>query len=124
MSYARWLFGVAALSNFAASAGLLFFRPQLAPIIRFDPAPGTNLFFLYFTGALIALFGFSYARVAADPVRYRVYIPFSIMGKSLAVLCACTAWIVGAVSWKIPALISMDVVFALLFLDFLRRTKT
>lgn len=121
--YAHWLFGTAALFNFIVGLGLLFLRPWLGALIHFDPATGTNLVFVNFTGALVALFGFGYARVALNPLRYRPFIPFSIAGKSLAVLCTFYAWSVGAIAWRLPALVSADIVFALLYFDFFRRTE-
>lgn len=122
--YAQWLFGTAALFNIVVGLGLLFLRPWVSALIHLDPAGGTNLFFMNFTGAIVALFGFAYARLAVDASRYRPYVSFSVIGKSLAVLCALYAWAVGAISWQLPLLVSGDAIFALLFLDFLRRTRT
>lgn len=122
--YARWLFGTAALFNFVAGLSLLFLRPLIGPYLRLDAAAGTNLVFVDFTGAIIALFGFGYLRLARGPAEYRPYISFSVIGKSLAVLCVAYAWTVGAISWVLPLLVSADIVFAILFLDFLRRTRT
>jgi hypothetical protein len=71
---------------------------------------------------LIAAFGYGYARIAADPVRFRPLIAIGAWGK----LAAVATVLVGALSvphlWPLFALVSGDVVFALLFYDYLRRT--
>lgn len=122
-TYARWLFGSAALVNFVVGLGLLLLHPFFATLLHLDPAHGTNLFFYNFSVCLVALFGYGYLRLADDPAKYRPYIPFSVMGKSLAVLCMLEAWAVGAISWLLPALVSIDAIYAALFLDYLRRSR-
>jgi len=41
----------------------------------------------------------------------------------LAVATATWHWLAGDLSWPLPLLISGDLVFALLFVDYLRRTR-
>jgi hypothetical protein len=122
--YSRWLFGTAAALNISVGAALLFLRPWIAPLVHLDPAHGTNFVIINFTGAVVALFGYGYIRLAIDPIGYRNYVSFSVIGKSLAVACVIWAWAIGEISWLLPALFSADVIYALLFLDFLRRTRT
>jgi hypothetical protein len=121
-AHARALFGTAAAANFGVALGLLFLRPQLGPLLGLDPAGGTNAIFLYLAAVMIGLFGYSYLRVAGDPRRFRPFIELGVIGKLLAVAAAGLPWLAGEVSWQLPLLISGDLVFVLLFLDYLRRT--
>ena len=69
--HARWLFGIAAAFNFAIAASVLFLRPWIAPLLQLDPALGTNVATANIAGVLVAAFGWAYACIARDPVRYR-----------------------------------------------------
>ena len=122
-SYARKLFGTAALFNFSVALGLLFLRPQLAPLIRLDPVAGTNLVFLYVAAFLVATFGYAYLRIAQDPRRFRPFVELGAIGKLLAVAATTWPWLAGEVGWRLPLLAGADLVFAVLFIDFLRRTR-
>jgi hypothetical protein len=121
-SYARTLFGVAAFFNFAVAAALLFLRPSFASLVALDPVAGTNLVFVYMTAFLIATFGYAYARIAQDARRYRPFIELGAIGKLLAVAAVTGPWLAGEVRWQLPLIVSGDLVFAVLFIDFLRRT--
>src|SRR5262249_31649876 len=121
-SYARWLFGIAAGFNFAVAAGLLLLRPWLSPALRLDPGAGPNVVAANASGVMIATFGYAYARVAIDPGRYRPYISLGAIAKSFVVVGTLWPWLEGAIDWHLPALAVADVIFTLLFLDFLRRT--
>jgi len=122
-SYARTLFGVAALANFSVTFGLLLLRPQVTPLLRLDPIAGSNLAFFHLAATLIAIFGYAYLRVALDPRRFRPFVGLGAIGKVLAVATATWHWLAGDLSWPLPLLISGDLVFAVLFVDYLRRTR-
>ncbi|HZS36070.1 MAG TPA: hypothetical protein VFF06_04555 [Polyangia bacterium] len=122
-AHARWLFGSAAALNFALATALLFLFPRLAPVLRLDAANGTNVVMVNATGALIATFGVAYVLLAVDPVRHRVFVPLAILGKLLVVAVVAWPWLAGAVPWTLPALTGADVVYAALFLHFLRKTS-
>jgi hypothetical protein len=122
-AYARKLFGTAAFFNFLVALGLLFLRPLLAPLIPFDPVAGTNRVLLYMTAFLVATFGYAYLRIAQDPSRYRSFVELGAIGKLLAVAAATLPWLTGDVGWQLPAFVSADLVFAVLFVDYLRRTR-
>ena len=61
------------------------------------------------------------------------HIPGSVHFKNIAELLeavakdddvvVCGPWLAGDVSWRLPALASSDLVFAALFVDYLRRTR-
>ncbi|HZR36105.1 MAG TPA: hypothetical protein VFA75_12055 [Nevskia sp.] len=119
--HARRLFGVAALFNFTVAAGLLLLRPVLLPLLRLDPVQGSNVAFADLLALMIAVFGYAYWCVANDPVRYRPYIPLSIVGKVAVPLTLAACWLGGHASGRLVALGGSDLVFAALFLAFLRR---
>ena len=122
-AYARKLFGIAAGFNFLVAVGVLVLRPRLAPLIRFDPVAGTNLVFLYLAAALVGTYGYAYLRIAQDPHRFRPFVELGAIGKLLAVAAVTWPWLAGEIGWQLPLLVSGDLVFALLFIDFLRRTR-
>jgi hypothetical protein len=121
--YAGWLFGVAAIANVVVAAALLVARIQLSAFVPLDPISGTNTWFANLAGALIGLFGVVYGLIARDPRTYRPCIGILAVGKLLAVGCAVMPWIEGETSYRLALLLSPDVVFAVLFLDYLRRTR-
>lgn len=88
-----------------------------------DPIGGTNLVLANLADVLIGVFGYSYALVASDPVRYRPFISLGAIGKLLAVAAVVEPWLTGATPAILPALVGADLIYALLFLDFLRRTR-
>ncbi len=122
-TYARKLFSISAAFNFAVAAGLLFLRGGLFPILGLDPVDGPNLALPYVAAALVASYGYAYACLAYDARKYRVYIPLAIIGKVLVFAAVCVLWRAGELSWRMPGFASADLIFALLFLDYLRRTR-
>ena len=122
-AYARWLFGIASAFNVAVGAALLFLRPLLLSRLGFDPVQGTNIIIADLTGMFIALFGYCYLLVAIDPLRNRPFISVGAIGKLLAIACAVVPWLAGMVQMQPPPLLAGDLIFALLFIDYLRRTR-
>ena len=120
--YARWLFGVSAATNLVVSGTLLFFGSLVARRLALDPIVGTNVVLFDFAGMTIGLFGYAYIRVALDPDRFRPLIHVTALGKLFAFASAALPWLTGIISSRLPVLLSADVVFAILFLDYLRRT--
>lgn len=123
-AYAAWLFGIAAAANIAVAATMVVFERWVARVMRFDPVVGTNVTLFAFAALMIALFGYCYLQIARDPVRYRPLIHVGAMGKLLAFTGSALPWAAGITGPRIPALILGDVVLAILFLDFLRRTRS
>jgi len=122
-AYARKLFGNAAVFNFVVAAALLFLRPWVGPLVRLDPIAGTNLVFVYLSAMLVGVFGYTYLRIAQDPARFRSFIELGVIGKLLAVGAVTWPWLAGDIGWQLPMLVSGDLVFAFLFIGFLRRTR-
>ena len=121
--YARWLFGISAATNVAVSGALLFFGSFVARGLALDPIVGTNVVLFNFAGMMIGLFGYAYVRVAMDPARFRPLIHVTALGKLLAFASAALPWLTGITSSRLPVLLSADVVFAVLFFDYLQRTR-
>jgi len=119
--YARWLFGTAGAFNLIVGGALLFARGWMAATLGLAPVSGTGVVLANLTGMFVALFGYAYLRVAADPAGYRPYIHLGAAGKFLAVVCVLVPWWTGEVPATLPMLVAADFIFAVLFLDFLRR---
>jgi hypothetical protein len=121
-TYARWLFGLAAVANLGFAAVLLFGKAPMASLLGLDPIAGTNLVFTNLAAVLIAAFGYGYARIALDPAGFRPLIHLGAGGKLAAVAVAWIAAWRDPHAFKLTVLISGDALFAALFLDYLRRT--
>lgn len=119
--HTRILFFSAALFNWAIACSLLFLGDWLQPLLQLEPANGSNLAMRDLGLALIAVFGVAYWRIAFDPQRFRPYIGLGVFGKSLVVLVIYGHWLAGHIGWQLPALAFGDVLYALLFMNFLRR---
>ena len=122
-SYTRLLFWIAALFNFIVAAGLLTVSGQVSAQLGLGPATAGSVVLSNLSGALVGVFGYAYARVAMDPQRYRVYVELGVVGKLLLLPAVGIPWALGYIGWELPALASGDLVFALLFIDWLRRTR-
>jgi hypothetical protein len=118
-----WLFSSAAIFNAVICLSLLFATNAIVRWLSLDPVTGSNLMILHLAAGFIGLFAVAYALVAVDPVAFRVFIPFSIGGKLMAVAIIAEAWLEGSTSWRVPALASSDVLFAIAFWCFLRRSR-
>jgi len=121
-THARVLFGAAALFNFAVAAALLFPPLQLGPWMGIPVVSGVELQIFNVAGALIACFGYGYWLVARNWRKFRPFIEIAVLGKMLAVIAVTVPAVMGAASWRLPALASGDLMFAALFLQFLKRT--
>jgi hypothetical protein len=122
-AYARWLFGIAAAANFTVAAIMVVFERGVARSMQFDPIVGTGVTLYGFAALMIALFGYCYLQIARDPVHYRPLIHVGAMGKLLAFIGSALPWAAGITGPRVPMLIAGDVVLAILFLDYLRRTR-
>lgn len=122
-SYTRLLFSVAALFNLAVALGLLTASAQIGALLNLGPATAGSVVLSNLSGAFVGLFAYAYARVAMDPQRYRVYVELGAIGKMLVLPAAGIPWAMGYIGWELPLLACGDLFFALLFWDWLRRTR-
>lgn len=121
LSHARRLFICAAIFNLSVVFGLLLLQPWLQPLLRLEEAGGSNLALRDLGLALIATFGLAYLCIAHNPQRFRPYISLGIVGKALVVVAIYGHWLAGHISWQLPVLALGDVLFTLLFVNFLKR---
>ena len=121
-TYARWLFGVAATTNLAVVAAMTLAPGLFVGVLGLDPPAGTNRVIWYLAAELIGVFGYGYVRIALEPARFRALIHLGAVGKLAAVALVLVGALLVPHVWKFFALISGDVIFAALFLDYLRRT--
>lgn len=61
--------------------------------------------------------------IGRERERYRPLIALAAVGKLTAVALVVTPWLRGEIGPQLPALVMGDAVFAVLFVDFLRRTR-
>ena len=101
----------------------MWLRQPLLPLLGLDPVQGTSVVFTDISGLMVAVFGYAYCRVAQDAERYRPYIDLSVIGKLLVAVTVTLCWIGGHASWQLATLASSDLVFAGLFIDYLRRNR-
>ncbi|WP_150429940.1 hypothetical protein [Dechloromonas sp. CZR5] len=118
-SHARILFSVAGYFNLAVGLIFLFAMPQLAQMIGMNPIP-EDYVLIHFGSVLVIVFGVGYLKVAADPVVNRPIIQLGILGKSGVVLAGMVDWLLGNTNAAFPLLLTADVVFAVLFANYLR----
>ena len=123
-TYARALFATAGAFNFLVGVSLLLLRPWVVPLLSLDPIEGSNAALVNVASTMVIVFGYASLRAAADPRRFRTYIELGLIGKLLVLPAAAWPWLTGAAGWQLPALASGDLVFALLFWDYLRRTRS
>jgi hypothetical protein len=121
--YARWLFGIAAAANLLVAASMSLGQRWFVALLDLDPIVGTNVVLVDLAAVLIASFGYGYARIALDPRRFRPLIALGAWGKLAAVATVLLGALAAPHLWRLFALVSGDGPFALLFLDYLRRTS-
>jgi hypothetical protein len=122
-SYYRWLFIAAAVWNLlsAAAVALLLGDARFRQGMGF-PGPADTIS-LQLLAACLFVFGLGYYWVSADLSRNRDLVKLGVIGKPLVFL----VFLGHAVMKEIPALLVapslVDLLFGVLFLEFLRRTR-
>jgi len=116
---ARRLFIPAALFNFAAGGALLLALPWMAGPMQIQQAPAV-LPWLHMTAAAVILLGWGYWQAAVDPVRNRIVIVMGIIGKLAIVTIGVAHALAGNIGWAFVGLTGVDLMFAFLFIRFLR----
>lgn len=122
-NYARWLFGTAAIFNIALGLTVIFARPLMAAKLGIETAEGIHLVFANLAGLLAAMIGVVYWMISREPERYRPLILLSAVGKALAVVLVMIPFARGEIGGALPLLVMGDLIYATLFLDYLRRSK-
>jgi len=121
-SFDRILFLAAAAFNLGTAAVLLF-KPEIV-LARLGIADASARLLARSLVSSAATWGVGYALVAVNAKRFRDFAWLGAISKTLFALIYAAAFFNGRVTATacVPALI--DFIFAVLFVDFLRRTKT
>jgi hypothetical protein len=109
------LFYSAALFNWGAVLILALLARPLGL-----PPPYQTMFGQMTLGAIL-VFGCGYWMVGRDPGANRGIAALGVMGKLLVVAIVLSHWLGGRATPQMAALVSADVVYALLFLKFLKQ---
>ena len=119
--YDRILFAVAAAWNLGAAATLVFNPDFLLARLSVND-PGARLLARSFASS-VTTWGIGYALVAFDRKRFRDFAWLGAISKTIFFTIYAEAFFGGRISFAafIPALI--DLVFAILFIEFLWRTS-
>ena len=114
--YARSLFVTAACFNWAV--GLLLFAdfPLAANLMGLSGSPTV---WVHLVAATVVLFGVAYWLVAKQPERYRSFAGLGAAGKLTFAAIIYYHWFAGDASARLAMLVSVDVIFAVLFLRYL-----
>ena len=121
-SNGRTLFRVAALFNLAAALPFLVATRPVGALMGLEITP-TSTLFIQITMGVVVLFGWAYWMIFTDPVRYRPYVLLGILGKAMIIAFIWGHWFLGDLSWPLPALASIDILFAGLFWRYYQRTR-
>ena len=118
---AKPLFAIAALFNFLVGIPMLV---AYAPLARLLGLEGPPTVWFHVAAAIVIVFGYAYARIAQDPVRYRPYVLLGAIAKLALVVVIYGHWLHGTVPGPVALLVTADLVFALLFAAYLRTSPT
>jgi hypothetical protein len=120
--YDRILFAVAATWNLGAAATLIFNPDFLLARLNVND-PDARLLAQSFASS-VTTWGIGYALVAYDRKRFRNFAWLGAISKTIFFTVYATAFFGGRISFAafIPAL--GDLIFAVLFVEFLRRTSS
>ena len=113
----RTLFWIAALFNFLVGFPMLLAYPLVARVLGLEGPPTV---WFHITAAIVVVFGYAYARIARDPVKYRSYVALGAIAKLAFVVVIYGHWLNGTVPGPVALLVTADLVFALLFGAYLR----
>ena len=110
----RVLFLSGALFNWLAGLGLLFDARLLFELLGVSPLPGEFLFVQLFAW-LVIVFGVGYFWASRNPSENIPIIKLGLLGKASVVLVCLASVALGAISWQLLILASVDLFYAILF---------
>jgi hypothetical protein len=114
---ARPLFWIAAVFNFLVGVPMLVAYPLVARLLGLEGPP---TMWFHITAAIVIVFGYAYARIAQDPVKFHPYVALGMIAKLVFVIVIYGHWLKGTAPAQVALLVTADLVFALLFAAYLR----
>jgi hypothetical protein len=114
--YERFLFLTAAIFNWAVGLSILAGYALAARMLELSGPPTV---WVHLVAAIVILFGVAYWLVAKQPERYRPFVGLGAAGKLAFAVVIYYHWFVGDAPVRLAMLVTVDVVFAVLFLRFL-----
>lgn len=121
-SYARKLFGSAAIFNGMAGLPVLLAGAQISAL--FGLPPPSNLLFSQIAGMAVLLFGIGYWMEARRPGENRAVVMTGMIGKIGIFLLAAGHVAAGTMNGVFPMLAGVDLIYAVLFWRYLNRPGT
>ena len=119
--YEHALFVTAACFNLVVGLLVLCGYPLAARLLELTDSPTV---WLHLVAATVVIFGVAYWLVAKQPQRYRPFVGLGAAGKLTFAAISYYHWFAGDASARMAMLVTIDVVFAVLFLQYLRSTRT
>jgi hypothetical protein len=110
----RIMFTTAAWFNWVAGGAVAINVELLFGLFRITPLPTEPLFLQLFAWVII-VFGIGYFWASRDPVANVPVIKLGMIGKLSVVLVSLACVLTGSVSWQIMLLVSVDLLYAILF---------
>ena len=110
----RIMFTTAAWFNWLAGLAVAVNAELLFGLFRITPLPTEPLFLQLFAW-LVIVFGIGYFWVSRDPVANVPIIKLGMIGKLSVVLVSLACILTGSVSWQMMLLVSVDLLYAILF---------
>ena len=116
---ARALFTTAAVFNFLVGIPMLVAYPLIARLFGLEGPPTV---WFHIAAAIVIIFGYAYACIARDPVKFRPYVMLGAISKMAFVVVIYGHWLNGTAPGPLALLVTMDLIFALLFTGYLTTT--
>jgi len=110
----RIMFTTAAWFNWLAGGAVAVNAELLFGLFRITPLPTEPLFLQLFAW-LVIVFGIGYFWASRDPVANVPVIKLGMIGKLSVVLVSLACVLTGSVSWQFMLLVSVDLLYAILF---------
>ena len=110
----RIMFTTAAWFNWLAGLAVAVNVELLFGLFRITPLPTEPLFLQLFAW-LVIVFGIAYFWASRDPAANVPVIKLGMIGKLSVVLVSLACVLTGSVSWQIMLLMSIDLLYAILF---------
>ena len=115
--YERALFVTAGCFNLVVGLLVLCGYPLAARLLELTEQPTV---WLHLVAATVVIFGVAYWLVAKQPQRYRPFVGLGAAGKLVFAAIIYYHWFAGDAPARLALLVSVDVLFAVLFLRYLR----